>query len=51
MNMIYGKPVRRVNFFVTKDIDRFLKRIAKKKKVPMSVYLRLLIEQDMENYK
>jgi predicted DNA-binding protein len=34
---------------VTVDQDEFLNRVARKRGVPKSVYLRLLIEKHMEN--
>lgn len=39
----------RFNFFVTPKILTYLNKIAKEKNIPRSVYLRELIEKDMEN--
>jgi hypothetical protein len=41
----------RFNFFVSPKIVGFLDWVAKKKKMPRAVYLRRLIEQDMEKNK
>jgi 2'-deoxynucleoside 5'-phosphate N-hydrolase len=41
----------RFNFFVSPKIVRFLDWISKKKKMPRAVYLRRLIEKDMEKNK
>lgn len=41
----------RFNFFVSPKIVRFLDWIAKKKKMPRAVYLRRLIDQDMQKNK
>lgn len=39
----------RFNFFISPDIGNYLDWISKEKKIPRSVYLRGLIEKDMEN--
>jgi hypothetical protein len=41
----------RFNFFISPKIGNFLDWIAKKKKLPRAVYLRKLIEDDMDKNK
>ncbi|MDA1079890.1 MAG: hypothetical protein O2840_04360, partial [bacterium] len=38
----------RFNFFISPNIAQFLDIVAKVKKIPRSVYIRSLIEQDMK---
>lgn len=47
-NYIDAKADLRFTFFITPKIAAYLDDIAKKEKLPKSVYLRKLIEQDME---
>lgn len=49
LNFVEGTNDTRFTFFVTSDIDSYLDKVAKKEKIPKSVYLRKLIEQDMKN--
>ncbi|MEN9328117.1 MAG: hypothetical protein RI947_925 [Candidatus Parcubacteria bacterium] len=46
---IQGKNDLRFTFFITPDIMSYLDEIARTEKLPKSVYLRKLIEQDMKN--
>jgi len=43
------QTMRVLGLRVTVDQDEFLNRVARKRGVPKSVYLRLLIEKHMEN--
>ncbi|MCB9813650.1 MAG: hypothetical protein H6772_04560 [Pseudomonadales bacterium] len=43
-----GKSDVRFNFFISPEIGNYLDWISKVKKIPRSVYLRTLIEKDME---
>lgn len=48
MSYVQGKHDLRFTFFITPSIVAFLDMIAKKQKLPKSVYLRNLIEREME---
>ena len=47
VNYVHGATDTRFTFFITPQIARYLERISKRKKLPKSVYLRRLIEEDM----
>lgn len=49
LNFVHGSADSRFTFFVTPKIAGYLDKIAQIKKIPKSVYLRHLIEQDMKN--
>ncbi len=51
INFAQGTIDTRFTFFITPKIAAYLERVAKQKKVPKSVYLRRLIEEDMANNK
>ena len=48
INYIQGTEETRFTFFITPRIALHLEKVAKKEKMPKSVYLRKLIEKDME---
>lgn len=48
---IEGKSDLRFTFFITPEITHYLDEVTKKEKLPKSVYLRKLIEEDMERKK
>lgn len=48
LNYVQGTNDSRFTFFITSEIASFLDKTAKREKLPKSVYLRKLIEQDME---
>ncbi|OGK14464.1 hypothetical protein A3A93_04385 [Candidatus Roizmanbacteria bacterium RIFCSPLOWO2_01_FULL_38_12] len=48
LNFIQAKSDLRFTFFITPRIAAYLHEIARKNKLPKSVYLRKLIEKDME---
>ena len=48
LDYVSGKHDLRFTFFITPQIVTFLDEIAKKQKVPKSVYLRNLLEREME---
>jgi len=45
---VQGSTDTRFTFFITSEIARYLLKVAKKQRLPKSVYLRNLILQDME---
>lgn len=47
INFAHSGADHRFTFFITSQIARYLEDMARKKKMPKSVYLRHLIEQDM----
>ena len=49
INYTQGTADIRFTFFITPEISLHLERISKEEKMPKSVYLRKLIERDMEN--
>lgn len=49
INYIELKHDLRFTFFITPHIMHYLDQISKKEKIPKSVYLRKLIEKDMQN--
>lgn len=51
INYIKGASDTRFTFFITSEIASYLDRVAKKQKLPKSVYLRNLIEKDMKNHR
>lgn len=51
INYVRGGSDTRFTFFVSSDITSYLSKMAKKNKVPKSVYLRYLIQQDMRKSK
>ena len=48
LHYMQGKSDLRFTFFITPRIATYLEDVSKKEKLPKSVYLRKLIEQDME---
>lgn len=50
INYVRGTNDSRFTFFITSKIARFLEKVSKKDKLPKSVYLRKLIENDMRNH-
>lgn len=48
LNFTAGAADSRFTFFITSAIAAYLDEIARKKKIPKSVYLRQLIEKDMQ---
>lgn len=48
INYIQGTQETRFTFFITPEIALHLEKVSKKEKLPKSVYLRKLIEKDME---
>ena len=48
IDYIEGKSDLRFTFFITPEIVHYLDEVTKKDKIPKSVYLRKLIEQDMQ---
>lgn len=50
LNYIKGTNDTRFTFFITPTIAAYLERISKTEKLPKSVYLRKLIENDMTNH-
>ncbi len=48
ISYIQGKHDLRFTFFITPHIVHYLDEVSRKDKIPKSVYLRKLIEQDME---
>lgn len=51
LNYVQGESDTRFTFFVSSNIASYLSKMAKKNKVPKSVYLRYLIQQDMRKSK
>lgn len=51
INFVRGGSDTRFTFFVSSEIASYLSKMAKKNKVPKSVYLRYLIQQDMRKSK
>ncbi len=49
INYLRGTNDTRFTFFITPKIAAYLERIAKKERIPKSVYLRKLIEKDMKH--
>jgi hypothetical protein len=49
MTYVQGNADMRFTFFITSTIASYLNQISKKQKIPKSVYIRKLIEQDMGN--
>ena len=49
IHYVEGKSDMRFTFFITADIASYLDEVAKKEKLPKSVYLRKLIEKDMRS--
>jgi len=49
VNYAKSKAESRFTFFITPEISSYLSRVAKKNKIPKSVYLRQLIEKDMKS--
>ena len=47
INYVHGATDTRFTFFITPQIARYLEKVSKQKKLPKSVYLRRLIEEDM----
>ena len=45
---VKGTADTRFTFFITPEIATFLKKLSRIDKIPKSVYLRKLIEKDME---
>jgi len=50
INYVQGTNDTRFTFFITSKIASFLEKVARREKVPKSVYLRKLIEEDMKNH-
>ena len=48
INYVKGTNDSRFTFFITAKIASFLEKVSKSEKIPKSVYLRKLIEQDMQ---
>ncbi len=48
INYVHGATDTRFTFFITPQIARYLEKISKRKKLPKSVYLRHLIEEDAQ---
>lgn len=48
LNYVKGASDSRFTFFITSKIASYLEKISKKEKLPKSVYLRRLIEADMD---
>ncbi|MEO6509066.1 MAG: nucleoside 2-deoxyribosyltransferase [Patescibacteria group bacterium] len=48
VSYVEGKQDLRFTFFITPKLVNYLDNVAKERKIPKSVYLRKLIEQDME---
>jgi len=51
LNYVQGGSDTRFTFFVSSEIASYLSKMAKKMKVPKSVYLRYLIQQDIRKTK
>jgi nucleoside 2-deoxyribosyltransferase len=51
VSYVEGKQDLRFTFFITPKLVNYLDSISKNKKIPKAVYLRKLIEQDMEKEK
>jgi len=49
INFAEGKIDSRFTFFITSEINQFLEKISRKRKVPKSVFLRKLIEKEMNS--
>lgn len=49
VNYVKGNSDSRFTFFITSQIATYLDKISKKEKLPKSVYLRKLIENEMKN--
>lgn len=49
MNIKLNKLKKRYNFFVTPDLQEYINFIQTVKHIPMSTYMRILIESAMEN--
>lgn len=47
-NYVHGKSNQRFTFFINSKIANFLEEISRKKSLPKSVYLRNLVEKEME---
>ena len=48
INYIKGTADSRFTFFITPEIGTFLEKVSKKEKLPKSVYLRKLIQREMQ---
>ncbi|MBU1327412.1 nucleoside 2-deoxyribosyltransferase [Patescibacteria group bacterium] len=48
INFVKGAHDSRFTFYITSRISAYLDRVSMKKKIPKSVYLRTLIEKDMD---
>jgi len=50
INFVRGTNDSRFTFFITSKISSFLDKVSKKEKIPKSVYLRKLIEEDIKSH-
>ena len=48
LNYVQGANDMRFTFFITSEIASYLDKISRNKKIPKSVYLRRLIEKEMQ---